>query len=257
MSVFIETRRAGNVGEIVFRHPEHNHASFELMSGVADALDAFGADPECRAIVLASNGKAFCAGADFGSSDEGRGESSSAPVIRFYRQALRVFASTKPIVVAVQGAAIGAGLGLAVAGDFRVAADEARFGANFVKIGFHPGFALTCTLPRLIGEQRAMHMMLTGERYRAADVLSWGLVDEVTTLDQVRTRAHVLAARIAENAPLALLATRKTMRRGLAHAAMQALALEARAQARLRRTEDHQEGIRAVAERRPGRFTAS
>ena len=253
MSVSVETRRTGNVGEIVFRHPEHNHANLELLSRVADALDAFDTDPEVRAVVLASDGKAFCAGADF-AADANLGGPSSRPVVRFYRQAIRIFGSKKPIVVAVQGAAIGAGLGLALAGDFRVAADEARFAANFVKIGFHPGFAMTLTLPRLVGEQRAAHMMLTGERYRAADVLPWGLVDEVTTLDAVRPRAHALAARIAENGPLALLATRKTMRGDLAHAAMQALAKELRAQSRLRRTEDHQEGIRAVAERRAGRF---
>src|SRR5690606_4453570 len=122
----------------------------------------------------------------------------------------------KPIVVAVQGAAVGAGLGLALVGDFRVAAPEARFTANFVKLGFHPGFGLTHTLPLLIGQQRANLMFLTGRRIKPDEALAWGLVDQVCEAPVLLPTAQALAREIAENAPLAVVATKKTLRGDLA-----------------------------------------
>src|SRR6202043_3660302 len=104
------------------------------------------------ASVLAAAGKSFCAGADL-ASPEGVGGSGLAGVSPLYYQAVRLFAVKKPIVATVQGAAVGAGLGLALVADFRVVAPEARFASNFVKLGFHPGFGITYTLPRLIGQQ--------------------------------------------------------------------------------------------------------
>jgi enoyl-CoA hydratase/carnithine racemase len=154
----------------------------------------------------------------------------------------------------VQGAAVGAGLGLALVADFRAAAPEARFSANFVKLGFHPGFGLTHTLPRLVGEQRAALMMLTGRRLKAEEALAWGLVDELAPAADLRAAAVRLAAEIAENAPLAVAATRRTLRAGLIEAIRAATAREHAQQAALRDTEDFAEGVRAVAERRPGVF---
>ena len=130
-----------------------------------------------------------------------------------YVEAVRLFSAKKPIVAAVQGAAVGAGLGLALVADFRVAAPEARFTANFVKLGFHPGFGITHTLPRLIGEQRAALMCLTGRRIKASEALAWGLVDELAPLDELRAAALRLAREIAENAPLAVQSTRATLPR--------------------------------------------
>ena len=131
---------------------------------------------------------------------------------------------------------------------------EARFAANFVKLGFHPGFGLTYTLPRLVGQQRADLIFLTGRRVKAEDALAWGLVDEIAPQEQVRERALALANEIAENAPLAVEATRATLRAELAAAVKAQTDKEFVAQDRLRQTEDYREGVRAVAERRPGRF---
>jgi enoyl-CoA hydratase/carnithine racemase len=167
---------------------------------------------------------------------------------------VRLFSCKKPIVGAIQGAAIGGGFGLALVPDFRVASPEARFAANFVKIGFHPGFGLTYTLPRVIGVQKANLLFLTGRRINGEEAYAWGLVDFLVEPDRLRETAMKLAAEIAENAPLAINSTRATMRRGLAEAVQAQTDLEFIEQDWLMRTEDHKEGIKAVAERRPGRF---
>ena len=241
----------GHVAVVSFARPPHNHASSALLGDLADALEEGDADPAIRASVLRSDGKPFCAGADFANPGEGVGGDA---IGGFYANAIRLFAVRKPIVAAIQGAAVGAGLGLALVADFRVAAPEARFAANFVKLGFHPGFGLTYTVPRLVGEQKAALLMLTGRRIGGDEAVAWGLADQLAPLGGLREAAVTLAAELAENAPLALEATRATLRRGLADAVRERLVLEARLQDELRATEDFQEGIRAVAERRPGRF---
>jgi enoyl-CoA hydratase/carnithine racemase len=158
------------------------------------------------------------------------------------------------MVGAIQGPAIGGGLGLALVADFRVASPEARFAANFVKIGFHPGFGLTYTLPRLVGVQRANLLFLTGRRIGGEEAFRWGLADVLAEPARLREEATKLAAEIAENAPLAVNSTRATVRRGLAEAVQAQTDIEFVEQDWLMRTEDHREGIKAVAERRPGRF---
>jgi enoyl-CoA hydratase/carnithine racemase len=253
MTEQIKIEHQGHVALLTFHNPPHNHATVDLMRGIADALEHLDVLRDVRAVVLASEGKAFCAGADLVSAD-GLGAGSDDPLREFYDQAIRIFQRRKPIVAAVQGAAVGAGLGLAVAADFRVASPEARFAGNFVKLGFHPGFGLTCTLPRLIGHQRAAEMLLTGNRYKAEAVAAWGLVDRMAASDTLRETAMAFAAEIAENAPLSLLSTRATLRGNLAEEVRAALKLEHQEQLKLKKTEDHAEGLRAVAERRPGIF---
>ena len=154
------------------------------------------------------------------------------------------------------GAAVGAGLGLALVADFRVAAPEARFAANFVKLGFHPGFGLTATLPRLIGEQQAALMMYTGRRLTGEQAEAIGLIDQLVPLNEVRKAAHALALEIAQSAPLAIVATRETLRRGLAQAVQAATEREYQEQNWLRDTDDFKEGVRAMAERRLPDFKA-
>ena len=244
----------GHVATVMIDRPPNNHVSVELMADLADALENLDNSNACRAVVLASAGKAFCAGADLVAPDGIAGKGMGG-INALYDQAVRLFSVETPIVAAVQGAAVGAGLGLALIADFRVAAPEARFTANFVKLGFHPGFGLTHTLPRLIGQQRANLMFLTGRRVKAEEALAWGLVDEVAPLADLLSSAQALAAEIAENAPLAVIATRKTLRQGLADAVRAQTNHEHAEQTILRATEDFAEGVRAVQERRPGRFT--
>ena len=242
---------ADHVATVEIRRPPHNFFDLALIQALANAFEALDADSGCRTIVLASQGKSFCAGANFADRDR---EAPSGTTNPLYAQAVRLFACKKPIVAAVQGPAIGGGAGLALVADFRVVSPEARFSANFVKLGIHPGFGLTHTLPRLIGQQKAALMFYTGRRIGGEEAVAWGLADLVAGADRLRVVAGELAAEIAEGAPLALVSTRATMRRGLADAVKTQTDHEAKEQAWLFRTEDHREGVKAVAERRPGRF---
>jgi len=244
----------GYVAIVTFNRPPHNFVSVDFLRNLADAMDSVEAETKARAIVLQADGKTFSAGADFSPSTD-VGISGMDAVRAVYNQAVRLFGTKLPIVAAIQGAAVGAGLGLALVADFRVASPEARFVANFVKLSFHPGFGLTHTLPRLIGPQRASLMFLTGRRIKAEEALMWGLVEQVVPAQELRPATLRLAAEIAANGPLAVAATRNTLR-GKLSAAVQAQLddVEYLEQARLRETEDFREGTRSVAQRRPGNF---
>src|SRR3954465_10145366 len=199
----------GHVAVVTLDRPPYNHVSVEFMRDLADAFDAIDANAELRCSVLQAEGKNFCAGADLVRSEGAGGLGAVNPL---YDEAVRLFSVKKPIVAAVQGAAVGAGLGLAVMADFRIASPDAKFAANFVKLGFPPGFGLPPTLPRLIGPTKAELMCLTARRVRAEEGLPWGLVDEVVPLEDLREAALRLAKEIAENSPLGIVSTRKTMR---------------------------------------------
>ena len=243
------------------RRPPLNFFDHQLITQIADAFDTLDADTDCRAIVLASQGKAFCAGANFGTGqDDGTGsddfteEGFTNTTGTLYEEATRLFTNRKPVVAAIQGAAIGGGLGLALAADFRVASPHARFGANFVKLGLHQGFGVTVTLPRIIGQQAAHNMLYTGRRVSGVEAHTIGLVDQLVDAEDLREAALALAQEIAANAPLAVQSVRATMRAGLAEQVAKITVHELAEQQRLRATADAYEGIRAVSERRPGRF---
>jgi enoyl-CoA hydratase/carnithine racemase len=254
----------GNVGTIVMNRPPHNFLNYDQIGNIAAACEAMDVDPEIRAIVLAAEGRSFCAGANFASGgvapDIAGGEREDIggnSTQRLYAEGLRLFKIHTPIVAAVQGPAVGGGLGLAVAADFRVTCPEARFSANFAALGIHQGFGLSVTLPELLGRQMASRVLLTAHRYKGDEAVAIGLADELATLDTVRACATELAEEIAANAPLALRSIRSTLRDGLADRVAAATDHEAGEQATLSRTNDAREGIAAVGERRPGNFTAS
>ncbi len=243
-----------SVAEIVFANPPYNYASPALLALIADALDAIDADPAIRCSVLASEGKSFCAGADLAGDESIVAEDGMAAIGALYVQAERLLRRRKPLVAAIQGAAIGAGLGLALVADFRVAAAGARFSSNFVRLGFHPGFGLTFTLPRLIGAQHAAWMSLSAERVKPETALAWGLADRLAASNDARMEALVMAQEIAANAPLALVAVRATLTAGLADGAVAAMRNEHAQQTALKRTADYAEGVASVFERREARF---
>jgi len=246
----------GHVALVEICRPPDNHFDTPLIEGLADAFEALDQDSGVRALVLAARGKHFCAGANFrdaGQQHE-RGERTLAAGNPLYAAGVRLFACRKPVVGAIQGAAVGGGFGLALVPDFRIVSPEARFTANFVKLGFHPGFGLTHTLPRLIGQQRASLLFLTGRRIDGQTACEWGLADQLTSRENLRETAMTLAEEIAGNAPLAIMSVRATLRAGMAAAVKAQTDHEFAEQFRLQQTEDHREGVRAVAERRPGNF---
>lgn len=254
MDITVTTRTQDHVGEILFSAPPHNFASPELLRQIADALDAFDADPAVRCTVLASAGKTFCGGANLAGDEDLQGASGMDSVSQLYAQAKRLFRRKKPMVAAIQGAAVGAGLGLALAADFRVAGPGARFAANFSRLGFHPGFALTRTIPRVVGEQRGKWMMLSSERIKPETALEWGLADRTAAEGEVLAEAHRMAAELAENAPLALVSIRETLMAGLLDEIDATLAHEHKEQSALKATADYEEGVASVFERRAANF---
>jgi enoyl-CoA hydratase/carnithine racemase len=252
--VSVETK--GHVAVLTFSRPPNNHVSVDSMKALADALFDVDAETDLRASVLAAGGRVFCAGADL-VNPGGVGAEGMSGINPLYVEAVRLFSAKKPIVAAVQGAAVGAGLGLALVADFRVVAPEARFTANFVKLGFHPGFGITYTLPRIIGQQRAALLCMTGRRINGEEALDWGLADAIAPLEELPAAALALANEIAENAPLAVQSTRATFRAGVAEAVKAQTDHELKEQTWLRKTKDFAEGVRAVNERRLGNFVGA
>lgn len=248
--------RLGHVAVVELQRPPDNSIDTELVRSIADAFESLEADPTCRAIVLCSAGKHFCAGARLGGPSDALSEAQHLGYNPLYVQAVRLFEGSIPVVAAVQGAAIGAGVGLALVADIRVTCSEARFAVNFSRLGFHPGFGISFTLPRLIGEAHAMDLMYTGRRITGDEAVTIGLCERLVPLDDVRATAIEIATEIAGSAPLAVRSIRRTLRSALAAQVKAATDHEHSVQAVLRATEDYTEGVRAYAERRPADFKA-
>lgn len=244
----------GSVATVEICRPPHNFFTIPLIQHLADAFEDLEADRRCHAIVLAAQGTAFCAGADFSNRDATPPHRSPRAVNPIYGEAIRMFACRKPVVAAVQGPAIGGGLGLALVADFRVSCPEAKFSANFNRLGFHPGFGLSVTLPRLVGVQKAAMLFYTGRRIAGEEAQAIGLVDILVPQDQVRAEAARLAREIAISAPLAVQATRDTLRQGLVEQIRVAVARESTEQNAQFKTADFREGVAAMAARREPQF---
>jgi 2-(1,2-epoxy-1,2-dihydrophenyl)acetyl-CoA isomerase len=233
------------VATVTIMRGPNNFLSPSLTGALADMLDVLAGDGATRAVVLATDGKHFCVGADF--KGEMAQEGASAAL---YGQVARLLRTELPIVAAVQGAAIGGGVGLALAADFRVATESTRFACTFARLGFHHGFGLSVTLPSLIGHQRATDMLYTGRTVLGPEALDIGLCDRLVGADELTSSAHALAADLAAVAPLALRSIRATMRGDLADRVERATVRELAEQERLKATADFREGVRAAAGRR-------
>jgi enoyl-CoA hydratase/carnithine racemase len=245
----------GDVGIVTLRRPPHNLLTEPVLRRLAEALE--GLSGTARAAVIGSEGRSFCAGADFRSADapdptEGGG--FEAQTRAFYLQAARVFEAPLPVVAAVQGAAIGAGFGLALACDLRVVGADGWFQANFVRLGIHPGFALSRVLPDVIGPARAAEVFLTARRVTADESVRMGLAHRAVPAGDEIGSALEMAGEIAAGAPLAVAATRATLRRGLGAAVRAAMRHELAEQTDLAGTADAVEGVTAVLAGRTPRF---
>ena len=252
----IAVSESGIIATIEVRRGPNNFIDTDMVAEIADALEEYDRTPTVRAIVLCAEGKHFCAGADFSSRGRDGVGKGAKRGRHLYKEAQRLWRTGKPIVAAVHGSAIGAGVGLAVMADFRVTCPEARFSVNFTRLGFHPGFGVTASLPRLLGMQKAAWLMYTARRITGVEATALGLADHCVPQDQVRAKAAEIATEIAQSAPLAIISTRETLRRGLADAVAAATEREYEEQNWLRDTEDFREGIKAMAERRLPDFNA-
>ena len=254
MSDVISTT-VGHVGIAEMNRPPNNFFDKALIADLGEAFDGFVAGG-MRAIVLCAAGKNFCAGANFSRpASDTVGPEQDRGTDHLYRQAVRLFRCDLPIVAAVQGAAVGGGLGVAMVADFRVATAEARFTANFNRLGFHPGFGLSVTLPRVIGVQQAAMLFYTGRRITGTEAHALGLVDVLAPEGGLRDAALALATEIGQSAPVAVQSTRATLRRGLADAVEAATHHELGEQQKHLAMDDFKEGVKAMAERRLPVFT--
>ena len=247
MTDSVMTSIGAGIAVVEMRRPPANFFDEVLLTDLADVVTGLDKDDQVRCIVLCSQGKHFCAGADLR-------DMTAAGIRRVYAQALRLFSGSRPIVAAVQGAAVGGGLGLALTADFRTGTPQTRFAANFARLGFHHGFGLSVTLPAAVGQQRAREMLYAGRVVHGSEALAAGLCDRLSETDP-REAAAELATEIAQAAPLAVRAIRATMRGRLAAQASAALDAEAEAQTALLGTADFREGIEAARNRRDPVFT--
>lgn len=248
----IEVR--AQVGIVEMRRPPHNYFDLAFLTRLAQAFETLDADPGVRATVLCAQGDAFSAGASLVDPRTVPRPESEQSVNPIYAQAVRLFALQKPMVAAVHGAAVGGGLGLALVADFRVTCTEARFSANFARLGITPGFGLTATLPRLIGAQRAAALFYSGRRIGGPEALALGLADTLVARESVREAAIAQASEIAISSPGVVAALRSVLRAGLVDAVRLAVARESAQQYHQFVTDDFREGVAAMAERRAPHF---
>ncbi len=248
----------GVVAEITLNRAENRNAMTpDLLAGLASAVERAQSDPELRCVIVTGRGKSFCAGADFKARREEGAGAFRAPHERAYETYapfLSLLDLELPTVAAMQGHAIGGGLGLAIVCDLRVANAEARYGANFVRLGLSPGMANTYLLPRLMGVPNAVELLLTGRLVDGAEAVRRGLVHYAVPEADVLAKARALAAEIAAAAPLAVRWTKRALYEGLAWDPRSAARREAAVQSRSFETDDFREGVAALLGRREPEF---
>jgi 2-(1,2-epoxy-1,2-dihydrophenyl)acetyl-CoA isomerase len=229
---------------------------------VAGACERVNADPSIRCVVLTGAGRAFSAGGDLTAMRDGRDlfEGSGAAIRERYRRVVHrivrsLYGLEVPLIAAVNGPAMGLGCDIAGLGDIRIASDRASFGVPFLKLGIIPGDGGSWLLPRNIGYARAAELLFTARSIDAATAAEWGLVNRVVAHDSLMDEALAVAAQVAAQPPQALRMAKTLLRQGRDTTFDQMLEMSAAMQALAHLTEDHQEGVAAVLEKRPGDFT--
>jgi enoyl-CoA hydratase/carnithine racemase len=226
----------------------------EVVDELHDTFAALEADG-ASVVILAASGRHFCAGGDFAAMGRPSAVDAFRDMEPFHRLVRRLATRRALLIAAVQGAALGAGLGLVLAADLVVAAADARFGAAFAQAGLVPDTGVLYGLPRRVGVSRAKELLLTGRKLSAEEAQAWGIVTRITEGD-VLTGAVALAEEImSATAPHAVELGRRLLDQADGATLDQALALEQLAQSLCRQTDDHAEAVAALQQRRPPKFT--
>jgi len=242
---------------ITLNRPEQrNNMTPELLSAIEDAATRASREQDARCVVVTGRGANFCGGADLEKGFQVPGyHMSNEASFAMYRPFLSFLSVEVPVVAAMQGHAVGGGMGLAMVADIRIANREAKYGANFVKLGLHPGMATTWLLPRLVGVPRAAELLFTGRLVSGEEAAAMGLVNHAVAPDEVLPRAMAMAQEIAAAAPIAVRWTKRSLYRNTDWNPVPAADMEAHLQSRTLECEDLQEGIRAFLEKRPPKFS--
>lgn len=248
-----------DIGVITLNRPDNrNSMTPELLDAFATA-SAEAAAAGVRCVVVTGTGSCFSSGADF-KSEVQRGDEGRTPSERsyaMYEPFLSLLDIAVPVIAALNGHTVGGGFGLAIVCDLRIGARDARYGANFVRLGLAPGMAISYLLPRLIGVARANELLLTGRLVDGTEAERLGILNRAVAAGDVLGEALALARTIADNAPRAIRATKRAIQRGLDMQIRDAARLEAYAQAESLTTDDAREGIAALLAKRPPKFTGS
>lgn len=252
------TAQDGGVFTITLNAPEARNAFTPAVErGLKRAIhDANG--PQVRSVVLTGSGPAFCAGANMKELDTNEGKDAASLRVRAREIPesilLPLTRLEKPVVVALNGPAVGAGIGLALAADYRVFAERASLVFAFLRLGLVPDLGIAWTLPRLVGYRAARDLLLRGRTVTAAEALALGLADEVVADDDLTSAATALAAELAAGPTMAMGATKYLLHRGVEVGLERFLEEEVLLQTTLVRSEDHAEGVSAQRERRAAQF---
>lgn len=249
-----------HVAILTLNRPDNRNSMTEdILSGIEDRVKQVRADHEVRCVIITGKGNCFCAGADFktGATREipGRPMQPNERSFAMYQPFLSVLDIEVPVIGALNGHAIGGGLGLALVCDMRVANQDAKYGANFTKLGLHPGMATTYFLPRFVGVPRAAELLLTGRIITGAEAADYGLMNYALPADQVWEKSWALAQEVASCAPLANRWTKHSLYQNVDWNPVPAARHEAELQARTLTTSDHKEGTSALLEKRNPTFT--
>jgi len=253
MSAAVRYERSGSIGVITLDRPDNrNSMTPELLDAFSAASAAARADREARVVIVTGNGASFSAGADFKSTLQRDGDNRAPNERSFamYEPFLSLLDIAVPVIGALNGHAVGGGFGLALVCDIRVANRDARFGANFTKLGIHPGMATTYILPRLVGLPRAAELLFAGRIVSGAEAAELGMVNHAVAEAEVMPRALELAREIAGCAPIAVRWTKHSLYRNYGWDPVSAAEGEAHAQSRTFETEDSKEGVAALLEKR-------
>lgn len=258
-AVLLESVQDG-VALLVMNRPDKlNALNNELATALNLAFERIGRDLSIRAVVLTGAGRAFCAGGDLGMIGKGRqarDPKQLEPILRAGMAAvLRMRTIEQPVLAAVNGAAAGAGMNIALAADIRFAAEEATFGQNFAKVGLFPDYGGTFFLPQLVGPAKAAELFYTGDMIDAREAFRLGLLNRVVPGTQLAAEAKAYAAKLAAGPPLAIKAVKRTLFAAQKEALEQALEAEVEQQMRCFASEDSLEGIHAFFEKRQAKFT--
>ncbi|MCW2705979.1 MAG: Enoyl-CoA hydratase/isomerase [Blastococcus sp.] len=256
MSDTVSRDDAGGVATLTLLRPALSHA---LRTELLAEVEAVAADESVRAVLITGTGRAFCVGQDLAEHLESlRGDAATSlnVVVDEYNPLILALAGLRvPVVVAINGACAGAGLGIALAGDLRVAAAGAKFTTAFTGVGLSSDSALASRLVHSVGGSRAAQLLLTPEPFTAETAEQWGLVHRVVPAEQVLAEAQALAARLAAGPTAAFRAMKTVLATAATDSLEDTLALEARLQSELGRTHDHLEAVEAFLEKRAPEFT--
>ncbi len=256
--ILLETKQDG-IATLVMNRPDRlNALNNELATALNDAVGRIAGDEAVRVVVITGAGRAFCAGGDLALIGKGRASGDTRalePLLRAGMQAvLTMRTMPQPVIAAVNGAAAGAGMNIALAADIRIAVEEATFGQNFAKIGLFPDYGGTHFLPQLAGPAKAAELFYTGDMIDAKTALRLGIVNHVVPAAQLELEVKTLAQKIAQGPPLAIRAVKKTLFGSEKEKLIAALEHEVQQQMPCYLSEDCSEGIRAFFEKRPPQF---